>query len=105
MSQQYGKSAKRRKTNRSPLILVGLGVLLVILAAVFALRRPASGGPPAPFTPDVKGAAAIRADKDMVNLGDQKLGSTADVSFTITNTGDQPMRFTKQPYVEVKEGC
>ncbi len=104
MSQQLRK-AKRKKTNRGPLILVGLGVVLVILAAVFAIRRPAAGSPPASFTPDVKGAASIKADKDKVDLGDQKLGLTADVSFTITNTGDQPLRFTKQPYVEVKEGC
>jgi hypothetical protein len=105
VSQQLKKTTKRKKTNRGPLILVGLGVVLVILVAVFALRRPASGSPPASFTPDVKGAAAIRADKDKVDLGDMKLGATADVSFTVTNTGDQPLRFTKQPYVEVKEGC
>jgi hypothetical protein len=105
VSQQLRKSAKRKKTNRGPLILVGLSVILVIVAAVFALRRPATGGPPASFTPGVKGTPAIRADKDNVDLGDQKLGSTADVSFTITNTGDQPLRFTKQPYIEVKEGC
>ncbi len=105
MSQQLRKSAKRKKANRGPLILIGLGVVLVIVAAVFAIRRPASGGAPASFTPDVKGAASIKADKDKVDLGDQKLGSTADVTFTITNTGDQPLRFTKQPYVEVKEGC
>jgi hypothetical protein len=83
--------------------LVAAGVILVILAAVFALRRPAA--PATAFAPAVKGAPSIQADKDKVDLGDRKLGSTADVSFTVTNNGDQPLRFTKQPYVEVKEGC
>ena len=81
------------------------GVVLAIVAAVFAFGRPAASKTAANFTPDVKGAPAIRADKDKVDLGNQKLGSTVDVSFTISNTGDQPLRFSKQPYVEVKEGC
>jgi hypothetical protein len=101
VTQHTRKSSKQKQRNPGPLLLVIAGVILVILTAFFALRRPSS----ASFTPDVKGAPGIKADKEKVDLGDMKLGSTADVSFTITNIGDQPLRFTKQPYVEVKEGC
>jgi hypothetical protein len=78
-------------------------VILAVIAAVFALQRPAN--PTASVPVDVNGAPSIKADKDKVDLGNQKLGSTVDVSFTVSNTGDQPLRFTKQPYIEVKEGC
>lgn len=105
MSHQTKKAGKRPQANRGPLLLVGLGVILVIAAAFFALHRPAAGSAPASLAQEVKGAAAIRSDKDRVDLGDRQLGTTAEVSFTITNAGDQPLRFTKQPYVEVKEGC
>lgn len=103
MTQQTRKSIKKRRTNRGHILLVAAGVILVILAAVFALRRPAA--PATASALAVKGAPSIQADQDKVDLGDRKLGSTADVSFTVTNHGDQPLRFTKAPYVEVKEGC
>jgi hypothetical protein len=47
----------------------------------------------------------LKADKDLVDLGDVKLGNPVKVSFEITNTADQPIEIIKQPYVEAIEGC
>ncbi len=54
---------------------------------------------------EVKGSPSLKVDKDNVDLGDEKLGNTVAVTFQVTNIGDQPLRFSEQPYVEVVEGC
>jgi hypothetical protein len=44
-------------------------------------------------------------DQEKVDLGIVKLGQTVDVKFKLTNVGDQTLRFSKAPYIEVLEGC
>lgn len=76
------------------------GAAILIIAALFALQNK-----PASFTPEVTGSPSLKADKKKVDLGDVKLGQTVQVSFEISNVGDQPLKFSKAPYIEVKEGC
>ena len=57
------------------------------------------------FTPEVTGAPKLKVDKESVNLGDRKVGQLVSTSFEITNVGDQPLRFTEAPYIEVAAGC
>ena len=57
------------------------------------------------FTPEVTGAPKLKVDKESVNLGDRKVGQLVSASFEITNVGDQPLRFTEAPYIEVAAGC
>lgn len=82
-----------------PLILILGGAVVLIIALIFALQ------PPQPTAATTGGTPKLKADKELVDLGDQKLGNTVQVSFQLTNTGDGTLRFTKDPYVEVKEGC
>ncbi len=103
MSAPKKSPIRKKRANRVPLLIIVAGVILAAGGLAFALRRPAPES--THFSPVVKGAPSIMADKVKVDLGNMKLGSTANVSFTITNTGDQPLRFTKQPFIEVKEGC
>jgi hypothetical protein len=44
-------------------------------------------------------------DKTQINLGDVKLGETVQAAFKISNAGDQPLRFTQVPIIQVVEGC
>jgi hypothetical protein len=53
----------------------------------------------------VKGTPAMRVDKELVDLGNLELDKTVQVTFNITNVGDQTLRFIEQPYIEVVEGC
>ncbi len=106
MSQKKFKPANHkfhRKRNRStgPLwLMLGGGIIVVI--ASFALLR----GNSAPKTPiEVAGAPSLKVDKQQVDLGNETLGQTVQVSFELTNVGDQTLRFSEAPYVEVKEGC
>lgn len=90
----------QKKNDKTPLIL-GIGsVIILIIAAVFVFQKK-----PASYTPEVTGGPSLKVDKEKVDLGDMKLGSTAQVSFEITNVGNQPLQFSKAPFIEVKEGC
>ncbi len=51
------------------------------------------------------GSGRLRVDKELVDLGDVRLGHTVDASFVLTNVGDSPLRFLEDPYIEVVEGC
>ncbi|HEX7974789.1 MAG TPA: DUF1573 domain-containing protein [Anaerolineales bacterium] len=103
MSQKYGKQKSRRKRGNPPVpILLGVGGLLLIAAIFLSLK---GGGSGSKVAIDVKGAPSLKADKENIDLGNVKLGKTVEVSFQISNTGDQPLRLTEAPYVEVVEGC
>jgi hypothetical protein len=104
MSQTNSKKKNTRPGAKRPLwplvALVGGGLLLVLIA-VFAFRQPSQ--PKAQI--ETAGAPGLSVDKEKVDLGDVKLGQFVKVAFEITNVGDQPLEFSKQPYIEVKEGC
>jgi hypothetical protein len=55
--------------------------------------------------PEVAGAPRLKVDKESIDLGDRKVGQLVSASFEITNVGDQPLRFTEAPYIEVAAGC
>ncbi len=95
---KYGRS--KPKQSKKPLILIIGGAVLLLAAVLVAFARQ-----PQPAIDTAGGTPKIKADKEFVDLGDQKLGNTVQVSFIITNDGDGTLRFTKAPYVEVKEGC
>lgn len=90
----------QRKNNKTPLFFVIGGAVILLFAAFFAFQKKTT-----PFTPEVSGGPGLKTNKEKVDLGDVKLGNPVEVSFTITNVGDQPLRFLEKPYVEIKEGC
>jgi hypothetical protein len=90
----------KSKSSKLPLLLVLGGALILITAAFLAFQEK-----PAPYTPEATGGPSLKTDKEKVDLGDVKLGSPVQVSFELKNTGDQPLQFSKDPYVEVKQGC
>ena len=94
-------NSRKRSRNIGPIWLALGGVLVIGLA--FLLYQANKPAPKAPV--EVKGSASLKVDKDKIDLGNEKLGNTVAVSFDVTNVGDQPLRFSEQPYVEVKEGC
>ncbi len=107
------KAYRPEKKSQTPAI-ARWGAVLAMVAGVVVLAvagfllfggNGAVNGSSANFTPEAKGAPRLRADKQKVDLGNVKLGQTVQVSFDIANTGDQPLRFVKDPFVEVVEGC
>ena len=102
------RSARQSRQPR-PARLVGLlaivAGIVVLAVAAFVFWQNSQGAPSASFTPEAKGGPRLTADKQKVDLGDVKLGQTVQVSFEISNTGDQTLRFAKDPFVEVVDGC
>jgi hypothetical protein len=97
---QHRFRAPRNSTRTSILIVAG-GVALLGLTVVLALRNSAAPR----TTPQAAGAPRLKVDRERVDLGSVRLGQTVAVSFELTNVGDQPLRFTEAPFVEVVEGC
>jgi hypothetical protein len=105
VSIKQSKKVNPQKKSTPPiglLLLVGAGAALLVFVVLSAVAQNPGASP---TRPQVSGAPKVVADKEKVDLGDVKLGQTVDVSFEITNAGDQPLRFTGKPYVEVKAGC
>jgi hypothetical protein len=99
-TNRYSKKRQQQKKPWLPITVALAGVVLVGLA-IWGLR----GKPASTADIEVTGAPSLKADKEQVDLGDVKLGKTVEVSFQLTNVGDQPLRFSEAPYIEVVEGC
>jgi hypothetical protein len=93
--------AERRKRQRriKALVLTLLGAVLLLAAGGVLVKQNQR----API--EVRGAPSLKVDAEAVDLGEVKLGKTVEVSFVLTNVGDQPLELTQAPYVEVVEGC
>lgn len=99
-NKRFGRKSKRNQY--SWLFLLVGGIVLVGLAFL-ALRGKSAAQPPAAI--EVYGAPSLKVDQEQVDLGEVKLGQLVQVSFRLTNVGDQPLRFSEAPYVELVEGC
>jgi hypothetical protein len=100
-----GRNNRQRSRNQGnagtfPLFLVLGGAAILIITAIFAFQPK-----PEPFTPEVTGKPSLQVDQEQINFGDVKLGKTVTASFKLKNVGDQPLRFSETPYIEVREGC
>lgn len=104
MSKLISKDSNYRKTQRRKnkiLIILTLGSIAVLtIVVLFAIQNK-----PPSYIPEVTGNPSLRVDKELVDLGDVKLGQPVQVAFEIRNVGDKPLKFTKPPFIEVKEGC
>lgn len=98
--KKYQKKRQRKTTKWLP-ILIALGGLLVVALAFLALRERSIAGSETEST----GTPILKVDKEKVDLGDVRLNQPVQVSFQITNEGDGLLRFLKEPYIEVAEGC
>jgi hypothetical protein len=85
----------------APLALIAGGVVLIGVALLALLQGQAA--PKAEI--EVQGAPRLKVDRDVIDFGDVRLGQTVTAEFTVTNVGDQPLRFSETPYVELVEGC
>ena len=106
-SKSYKKKNKSRTSAARkqilPLALGLLGLFLLGLAAIVILGGNGFGAKKT--QPEGSGAPKLKVDQEVVDLGDVKLGKTVQVSFELSNAGDQPLRFSEAPYIEVVEGC
>ncbi len=104
MSQRkYRQNSKKPKVQKRNWVPYLLGLSLVLLAGLvfFVLRKDA----PPKAEVEVTGAPSLRVDQEKIDLGVIKFNQPAEASFQLTNVGDQTLRFSEDPYIEVAEGC
>jgi hypothetical protein len=101
-STKYRRSSRRHASQPKSTILVVLlaGVAMLVLA-LLAWRNAAA--PKAEI--QVTGEPRLVVDQEMIDFGDVQFEVPVQASFQITNVGDQPLRFTKQPAIQVAAGC
>ena len=95
------KPKTEKKRSLLPLWLSLAGLVLLAIA-VLALR---SGGAQSKAEIEVQGSPSIKVDKETIDHGDVKLGTVITDVVQVTNVGDQTLRFSEPPSVEVLEGC
>lgn len=102
MSKKLRKMRQQRKKRQKLIWTISAGVLLVV-SAVFILVRNASRINPELI--EVRGRPAVKVDQELIDYGYRKWNTNLSFDITVTNVGDQTLRFSETPYVEVLEGC
>jgi hypothetical protein len=101
-----GRKEKRRQqaAEQKKMLWTVLGGLLLIAAAAW-LAFGAARKPNVRAAPEVTGAPRLKALQEKVDLGNVKLGRQVQVDIQLANVGDQTLRLSEEPWVEVVEGC
>jgi hypothetical protein len=86
-----------------PWLIVIVGGIVLLAVAFLLTRRGAGAGTSASEAGG--GTPQIVVDQQKIDYGYVKFGETRTFKVAITNKGDGSLRFTQQPYIEVKEGC
>ncbi len=95
MSRNKKKRKQQNQSRNFPWLFIALGgVLLVVVAVLFANRSGGDDGTP-----------VLRVDQDVIDYGEVKLDTPLTFSVVVTNAGDGVLRFEEDPYIEVREGC
>ena len=104
MSTKASKKTAPPQKQRFPiwLALIAVAGAALIVVALIGSGTNQSG---ATSKPQVSGGPALQVDREKIDLGDVPLGQTVSAQFEITNVGDQPLRFTQKPYIQVAAGC
>jgi cell division septal protein FtsQ len=95
---------RQKKRQRNILIAVLVGGLLLITSGVF-LGKNAWENRGNPSLIEVSGQPSLKVDQQLIDYGDVKLDTNLTFALELTNIGDQPLRISEPPYVEVVEGC
>ena len=102
-----GKRSRRSSSKRAPSylpLIIAIGGVLLVGAALLAFWKSQQLASQSAST-KVSGRPSLEVDRDFVDFGDVPLDQVVSVDFKIANVGDQPLKFTAKPYVEVVEGC
>jgi hypothetical protein len=83
-----------------PVLAVTITLVVIGVGLWWRQSRPTSS-----FVPQVTGRPQATLDQTTFDYGDVKLGTTIQTVFRVQNTGDRPLAFLGDPWVEVREGC
>lgn len=89
---------QQQKKSLTLIAMIAGGLLLLAAAAffVFGAGGSAAGG---------GGTPKLVVDQEKIDYGDVHFGVNKTFTIKVTNAGDGLLRFKKQPYIQVLEGC
>lgn len=100
------KKSRRRENYRFwKLLSLAVGGVLLIIAGAILLRGYNQSDKAATIPLEVSGAPSLKVDQEFLDFGDVKVGEIVEATFTLSNVGDRPLKFTQAPYVELAAGC
>jgi hypothetical protein len=102
VSRKLKKLRQQRQKRQKLIWTISAGVLLVV-SAVFILVKNTSRINPELI--EIQGRPAVKVDQELIDYGYKKWDTTQAFDIMVTNVGDQTLRFSETPYVEVLEGC
>ena len=110
MSQHRKKQTASRRLPKLVWTLIGIGVIVALVQVVSLVWSAVSAGDDnqstaSQVTPETTSGPYLTADRDTIDLGKVQLGKSVQAQFELANDGDQPLRFTQKPYIEVVQGC
>jgi len=102
VSRKLKKMRQQRQKRQKLIWAISAGLLLVV-SAVFIFAGNANRINPELV--EVQGRPAVKVDQELIDYGYKKWDTTLTFDITVTNVGDQTLRFSESPNVEVLEGC
>lgn len=102
MSKSLRKKRQQRKKQQKLVWSIGAG-LLFVASIIFVFVKNASRINPELV--EVQGRPAVKVDQELIDYGYVRLNTNLTFEIKVTNVGDQTLRFSETPYVEVLEGC
>jgi hypothetical protein len=83
-------------------VTLGIGGLLIfsIAAFIFVLANQT-----APKVQPLVSGPGLQVDREVIDFGEVRMDIPIRATFKLTNVGDEPVRFVRQPYIQVLEGC
>jgi hypothetical protein len=102
-TKKHNKTKSRRQKKKSllPYLIITSGLFLIVFAMVIIGRGKTTPG----VGVEVTGRPNLKVDQQLIDFGDVRLGDWVEATFTLTNSGDQPLSFVQTPYIEVLDGC
>lgn len=98
------KNVDRSSSNQRPAWILPV-LIVVALGAAAALFALLSGASRDAYVPEVTGAPHLDVDQTIIDHGDQPYNNVVESVFNVRNVGDQPLIFSREPRVEVIQGC
>lgn len=98
------KNRRQKNRQRNTLIFLIAGSLLLVVTG-FAIAKNARDNKVDPNLLEVSGQPRLKVDQELIDYGYVKLNTNLTFALNLTNVGDQPLKISEAPYVEVKEGC
>lgn len=96
---------RRRKERRKKALIAAIaGGLLLITAGVF-IAKDTIANRPDPSVVEVSGQPSLKVDQELIDFGDVKLETNLTFALQLTNVGDETLKISEAPYIEVAEGC